>query len=263
MSKELDLDFKDFEDYDPLEAKPIAKKSMVIFFVIDTSKSMKGSKIESLNKVMEEIIPDLAGVGGSNTELKYAVLSFSSGCKWQTSEPLMVDESNKWKPLKADGITDLGMAFEELCSKLSRSKFLKSPSLSYAPVIFLMTDGYPTDNYKKGLEKLKSNKWYQYGIKIALGIGDYFNKSVLEEFTENVELVVKANNTKQLKKLIREIAVTSSQIGSKSITISKEDDSEYTYKDFQKTKEKEMVNAVQDIVNDDEFIELDYEDGWD
>lgn len=57
--------------------------------------------------------------------------------------------------LSANGITDLGMAFEELTSMLSRKKFLKSPSLSYAPVIFLMTDGYPTDNYKKGLEKLK------------------------------------------------------------------------------------------------------------
>ena len=151
-----DFEFE-FEDYDPLEAKPITKKSMVIFFVIDTSESMKGKKIDDLNRVMREIIPQLAGVGGCNTELKYAVLSFSSGCKWITSEPMIVEDNNNWKDLNANGITDLGMAFEELTSMLSRKKFLKSPSLSYAPVIFLMTDGYPTDNYKKGLEKLKNN----------------------------------------------------------------------------------------------------------
>ena len=262
MSKELDLDFE-FEDYDPLEAKPISKKSMVIFFVIDTSESMKGKKIDDLNRVMREIIPELAGVGGSNTELKYAVLSFSSGCKWETSEPMIVDESNNWKDLHADGITDLGMAFEELTNMLSRKKFLKSPSLSYAPVIFLMTDGYPTDNYKKGLAKLKANNWYKYGIKIALGIGDYFNEGVLEEFTENKELVVKASNTAQLVKLVRTIAVTSSQIGSKSMTIAKDDNEEFEYKDVEKTKEKEMIKTVQDTVNDDEFIDIEFEDGWD
>ena len=61
-----DFEFE-FEDYDPLEAKPITKKSMVIFFVIDTSESMKGKKIDDLNRVMREIIPQLAGVGGCNT----------------------------------------------------------------------------------------------------------------------------------------------------------------------------------------------------
>ena len=105
-----DFEFE-FEDYDPLEAKPITKKSMVIFFVIDTSESMKGKKIDDLNRVMREIIPQLAGVGGCNTELKYAVLSFSSGCKWITSEPMIVEDNNNWKDLNANGITDLGMAF--------------------------------------------------------------------------------------------------------------------------------------------------------
>lgn len=258
-----DFEFE-FEDYDPLEAKPITKKSMVIFFVIDTSESMKGKKIDDLNRVMREIIPQLAGVGGCNTELKYAVLSFSSGCKWITSEPMIVEDNNSWKDLSANGITDLGMAFEELTSMLSRKKFLKSPSLSYAPVIFLMTDGYPTDNYKKGLEKLKNNNWYKYGMKIALGIGDYFDESVLEEFTENKELVVKAANSSQLAKLIKTIAVTSSQIASKSMTIVSDEENELDYEDVEGNKQKEMVKIVQDTVSDDEFIEtLELEDRWD
>ena len=156
------------------------------------------------------------------------------------------------------------MAFEELTSMLSRKKFLKSPSLSYAPVIFLMTDGYPTDNDKKGLEKLKNNNWYKYGMKIALGIGDYFDESVLEEFTENKELVVKAANSSQLAKLIKTIAVTSSQIASKSMTIVSDEENELDYEDVEGNKQKEMVKIVQDTVSDDEFIEtLELEDGWD
>ena len=44
---------------DPLDTMPPAKKSMVIFFLVDTSKSMEGTKLDSLNRVMGEILPEL------------------------------------------------------------------------------------------------------------------------------------------------------------------------------------------------------------
>ena len=97
--------------------------------------------------------------------------------------------TSRWENLRADGVTDLGDACEELCQKLSRNSFLRAPSLSYAPVIFLMTDGYPTDNYKKGFEMLKKNRWFQYGLKIALAIGSNVDLDVLREFTDDEELV--------------------------------------------------------------------------
>ena len=125
----------------PLDTMPPAKKSMVIFFMVDTSESMEGSKLESLNKVMGEILPELIGVGEAGTDVKVAVLSFASGCEWITPEPVLIEEYQRWEPLQAEGVTDLGDACEELCSKLSRKSFLHSPSLSYAPVIFLITDG--------------------------------------------------------------------------------------------------------------------------
>ena len=168
MSRQFD---ENIEAIDPLETMPPAKKSMVIFFLVDTSKSMEGSKLESLNRVMGDILPELIGVGEAGTDVKVAVMSFSSGCEWITPEPVLIEEYQRWENLRADGVTDLGDACEELCQKLSRNSFLRAPSLSYAPVIFLMTDGYPTDNYKKCFEMLKKNRWFQYGLKIALAIG--------------------------------------------------------------------------------------------
>ena len=76
MSRQFD---ENIEAIDPLETMLPAEKSMVIFFLVDTSKSMEGSKLESLNRVMGDILPELIGVGEAGTDVKVAVMSFSSG----------------------------------------------------------------------------------------------------------------------------------------------------------------------------------------
>lgn len=253
----------ELRDFDPLDSKPINKKSMVMFFLVDTSESMKGKKIKDVNESIKETLDILKDKNDSNAELKYAILTFSSGCKWLTKEPVLLEENMEWTDLTAGGITDLGLACEELTSKLSRSSFLKSPSLSYAPVIYLLSDGYPTDNYKKGLEKLEKNKWYEYGIKVALGIGDNFNRGVLEEFTHNRELVLTAKNRYQLKKLIRDIAVTSSQIGSKSMSLVNGEEKELNVDDVIGCKQKQLQESVKDIIDDEGFDDPDLSEGWD
>lgn len=262
--EDFDFDDFEFEELDPLDVQTISKKTMVIFFVIDTSESMRGKKIKDLNDTMRELIPSLAGIGGANTDIKYAVLSFSSGCEWKTPEPYSVDENISWRELEAGGITDLGMALEELNVMLSRKKFLKAPSVCYAPVTFLMTDGYPTDNYKKALNALKQNSWYKHGINVALGIGDGFNKKVLEEFTGNVELVLEVSKRSQLKKVIRTIAVTSSQIGSNSVNIFNDDNKELTYEDVMYRKKKDMIDSVEDLKEEikKDDLDSDFEDDW-
>lgn len=256
---------------DPLETMPPAKKSMVIFFLVDTSASMAGSKLESLNKVMGDVLPELIGVGEAGTDVKIAVLSFSSGCEWITPEPVLVEEYQRWENLAADGVTDLGEACQELCGKLSRKSFLSSPSLSYAPVIFLMTDGYPTDNYKKGFEMLKENRWFKYGLKIALAIGSNVDMEVLEEFTDDEELVLQAYGADMLKKLVREIAVTSSKIGSASMTLTEAEGVERSLEDVAGTKKEAMVEAVQEMKQDILGVEdltdladmdIEFDEGW-
>lgn len=224
------------------EAEEIAKKSMVLFFIIDQSGSMTGSKIGSLNTAMEEVIPEIKGIGEADADIKVAVMTFSSGCQWMYQEPISVDDF-KWLNISAAGVTDLGSAFSKLADKMSRNEYLKSPSLSFAPVIFLMSDGYPTDDYKKGLEKLKANKWYQAGIKIALAIGEDADQDVLAEFTGSKEAVVTAYNGAALAKLIRFISITSSQIGSKSMNL---------YSNGS-TKQDAVVQQITNYVNQDDF----------
>ena len=83
-------DLLDFDD-DPLSATGVSRKSLVIFFLIDTSGSMKGKKMGELNTVMEELIPEIRKVGEADTEVKVAVLTFSTDVRWMYSTPISIE----------------------------------------------------------------------------------------------------------------------------------------------------------------------------
>ncbi|MDD6097529.1 MAG: VWA domain-containing protein [Oscillospiraceae bacterium] len=251
----------DFDDDDPLGATSVSKKSLVIFFMIDTSGSMKGKKMGELNTVMEELIPEIRRVGEADTDVKIAVLTFSTDVKWMYSAPVSIEEF-EWTRLNASGVTSMGAAFSELSARMSRNSFLSSPSLSFAPVIFLMTDGYPSDDYKKGLKSLQSNSWYKFGLKAALGIGSEANDDMLAEFTGSKDTVVHAYTGGQLAQMIKVVAVTASQIGSKSMTLSDETNKELSEADVYASKQKLLGQQIQDLVGKDDSNDVSFDTGW-
>ncbi len=252
----------DFDDDDPLSATSVSKKSLVIFFLIDTSGSMKGTKMGELNTVMEELIPEIRRVGEADTDVKVAVLTFSNSVMWMYSEPVSIEDF-EWTRLRADGVTSMGEAFRELSIRMSRNSFLSSPSLSFAPVIFLMTDGYPSDDYKAGLEALQKNSWYKFGLKAALGIGKEANDDMLAEFTGTKDTVVHAYSGGQLAQMIKIIAVTSSQIGSKSMTLSDDTNHELSSQDVYAAKQKMLGQQIQDLVKSQDYSDtVPFDTGW-
>lgn len=200
----------------PLEAVEIARRQMTLFFIVDTSGSMSGSKIAAVNTAIREVLPEIADISSDNADaqIKVACLQFASDKKWLFS-PTAV-EGMYWTDLQAGGMTDLGSAYTELNSKLSRKEFMDSPTGNFAPVLFLMSDGQPTDEYKQALAELKENKWFNVAIRVAIAIGDDADKNVLAEFTGNPELVLTAHTPDALKQMIRFVSVTSSKIGSRS-----------------------------------------------
>ena len=201
-----------------LDNAPIARRKMTLFFVIDTSGSMVGSKIGSVNDAIENVLPMIGEISDENpdAEINVAALEFSTGTRWLYDEPKDAKEFI-WQKVEADGLTSLGEACEELNKKLSRNGgFMSSPSGCFAPAIILLSDGGPTDNFEGGLRVLQGNSWYKSAIKIAIAIGDDADKDVLKQFTGSSEAVITVHNIDALKKMIRIIAITSSQIGSKS-----------------------------------------------
>ena len=199
------------------DAVSVPRRTMTLFFLIDTSGSMSGNKIGAVNDAIVNVLPMLEDISSSNpdAEIKVAALEFSNGTKWLYNEPKSVEDF-KWIDVQAGGLTSLGEACLELNSKLSRSGYMKSASGSYAPAIILLSDGGPTDNFDGGLQTIQGNNWFKNAIRIAIAIGDDADLDVLARFTGNSEAVIKVQNIDALKQIIRIVAVTSSQIGSKS-----------------------------------------------
>ena len=204
------------------EAVEVARRTMVLFFVVDTSRSMEGEKIGTLNSAVEDVLPEIRSLSGENADavIKIAALQFSSGAKWLTYAPMDAEEFS-WSWLSAEGYTDLGAACRELNSKLSRNAFMNDVAGSFAPAIFLLSDGEPTDDYTRPLGELWTNNWFKKAIKVAVAIGDDANTDVLAQFTGDPESVLTAHNPEALRKMIRFVSVTASQIGSRSSAVGK------------------------------------------
>ena len=90
-----------------LKIEGVARKSMVMFFLIDTSTSMQGCSIAAVNDAMREVIPDIQEISDNNADanIKLAVMSFSSGTNWETPQPVELS-SYRWDDLVAEGVTD-------------------------------------------------------------------------------------------------------------------------------------------------------------
>jgi len=200
----------------------LARRTMVLFFLIDTSGSMQGEKILAVNHAIGEIVPEIRKISAENADaqIKIAVMSFSSGTEWLTKNGPEEADTYVWRSLTAAGVTDMGEACRQLAKKLSTQSggFMKEATGSYAPVIFMISDGEPVDDFDAGLKVLKENNWYKAAIKIALAIGDGANTEVLARFVGSPEGVITVHDPETLKKLIRFCSVTASKVASKSST---------------------------------------------
>jgi len=194
-----------------LDNVEMPKKTMVIFFVIDTSGSMEGSKIGAVNNACRELIPELMGlpVIGDDIQLKIAVLEYSTGVRWLTPEGPVDIERFKWPTLEPAGVTDFGAACKALNEKLSAKAFMTAPAGACAPLIIVTTDGEPTDNWEPCLAALKQNGWFRAAIKLGIAIGEDASRDVLAAFTGTKETVLNHFDTTFIMKCVKPISMAS------------------------------------------------------
>ena len=154
----------------------MARRALHFIWILDCSGSMTGRKIQSLNTAIQEAIPQMreAAAGNPGVDVLVRVVTFSKGADWhlETPTPLSAFE---WENVSAGGHTDMGAALT-LVSKAMQAL----PSHGVPPVLVLVTDGQPTDDFDEGLKLLLAQKWGERATRISIAIGGDADLHVLQ-----------------------------------------------------------------------------------
>ena len=182
---------------------------------------MYGDKIGKVNAAIQSVIPEMqeAAQNNPNAQLLVRTLKFSTGASWVTTAPINIDDF-AWDDLEAGGVTDLGQAFDMLSAQLTIPPMTDR---ALPPVIVLLSDGQPTDNYKQNLDKLLNLPWGRKAVRIAISIGQDADDDVLQEFTGNRELVLQANNPEALVKCIKWASTAASLVSAPASRVKTDD----------------------------------------
>lgn len=203
------------------ELTPTARRVLHVFLLVDISASMEGEKIAAVNDAIRNVVPILGSINDSNpdAEIKIAALTFSGNCQWMHPQPVLASQF-EWDDKQAMDWTNMGAAVRELNTKLSHKQgFLQSASGSYAPVVIMLSDGAPTDDFPAAMGEIAANNWFRHAMRIAIAIGADADCKVLASFTGNAEMVFRVQNIDALKAVIKTAVVTSSMVASRSSSI--------------------------------------------
>jgi uncharacterized protein YegL len=159
-------------------------------------------KIQSLNTAIKEAIPHMQDVADENPNAQVLVraVRFSDGAQWHVSQATDIADF-KWEDLDAGGVTAMGKALSIVADQL---KIPPMDERALPPVLVLISDGQPTDDFAGGLQALMNEPWGRKAVRIAIAIGEDADQEVLKKFIANPELrPLQANNPESLIKYIR------------------------------------------------------------
>lgn len=188
-------------------------RRLPVYLLLDCSGSMGGEPIEAMRQGMRSLVSDLRGDPQALETAYLSVITFSSSAQQvcPLTELLSFQEPN----LVAGGSTALGDALKllERCLDSEVRKSSQSQKGDYKPLVFLMTDGQPTDSWEQAADRIKQKK---VGNVIACAAGPGADAQLLKRITE---IVVQLDNlqTDELKAFFKWVS-SSVKFTSQSVT---------------------------------------------
>ncbi len=181
----------------------LSSRPLHFIWMADCSGSMSvDGKMQALNYAIRNAIPEMRRVADENPNAQVLVraIKFSNGAQWHITNPTPVHDFN-WVDLKAEGVTDLGKALGMVADQM------KMPPMSeraLPPVLVLVSDGQPTDDFNSGLKALLEEPWGKKAVRIAIAIGSDADLEILQKFIGHPELKpLQANNPEALVNYIK------------------------------------------------------------
>ena len=119
------------------------ERALPIFILADVSGSMKGMKIQSVNKAIQDMVATLKNVDDIRGVFKLCIITFGGNDEVCIQQPLAEIMEINLQELSANGRTPMGKAILKLTEMIEDKELVKSRD--FQPTVVLMSDGCPTD----------------------------------------------------------------------------------------------------------------------
>lgn len=176
-------------------------RRLPIYFLIDVSESMVGEQIQLVEEGLATIIKDLKTDPYALETVHISIIAFAGQA--MTLVPL-TDIINFYPPkFPVGGGTSLGSGLGQLMFEIKRNivKTTIDQKGDWKPIIFLFTDGVPTDNPTAAFSEWNQN-WKSKTNLVAVSFGESTDLHRLKELTDNV-LLFKNTTPQSYKEFFR------------------------------------------------------------
>lgn len=158
-------------------------RRLPVYLLLDTSGSMNGEPIEAVKNGVQMMISSLRQNPQAIETAFLSVITFSSTASQLI--PLTDLASFQMQDIKAGGTTALGDALRLTAQCIDREvqQTTTEKKGDWKPLVFIMTDGIPTDNWQSGLAEFKRRK---VAFTVACAAGSSVDTTILKQITDNV-----------------------------------------------------------------------------
>ncbi len=164
----------------------MSMRRLPVYLVLDCSESMAGPAIEAVERGVQMLISELRG---NPLALETAYLSVITFAR-RAQQVVPLTELIQFQPprLSVRTGTSLGAALKLLVESLRRDVVRTTSTVKgdYKPLVFLLTDGQPTDNYAPAAAALRAANNPRIANIYAIGCGPDVDVEVLREITDIV-----------------------------------------------------------------------------
>ncbi|MDE5869276.1 MAG: VWA domain-containing protein [Muribaculaceae bacterium] len=158
-------------------------RRLPVYILLDCSGSMYGEPIEAVKNGVQVLVSTLRQDPYALETAYLSIITFDSSAQQLT--PLTELSAFQQPSLQASGCTALGEALSLVARKANEevTKTTMEKKGDWKPLVFIMTDGEPTDDLNKGIADFKKEKW---GMVVACAAGAGANTETLKRITECV-----------------------------------------------------------------------------